>query len=157
MCKLWILMCYFIDSVWSRCTPCNTALKRNATSTYICRLAADRTDTHWWTYKQHLSFFLFFLVFCVKLQVAAFHPWQSIAYASWTVGLSRSEITRWCTVGDFCVHVFQSTCGNHSRDMVWHQRGVVSTVWIALLRTFPVWQFHRKAGCFHDHAKIGLQ
>ena len=39
----------------------NSALKKNATSNYICRLAADRTDTHWWTYKPHLS------IFCVKL------------------------------------------------------------------------------------------
>ena len=75
----------------------NGGLKRNATSTYIWRLAADWTDTHWWTYKHHLSFF------CVKLQFVALHPWQSIAYTGLNVGLSRSEIARWCTVRDFCV------------------------------------------------------
>ena len=75
----------------------NGGLKRNATATYICRLAADRTDPHWWTYKHHLSFF------CVKLQFVALHPWQSIAYTGLNIGLSRSEIARWCTVRDFCV------------------------------------------------------
>ena len=75
----------------------NGGLKRNVTSICICRLAADRTDTHWWTYKHHLSFF------CVKLQFVALHPWQSIAYTGLNVGLSRSEIARWCTVRDFCV------------------------------------------------------
>ena len=75
----------------------NGGLERNATSIYICRLAVDRTDTHWWTYKHHLSFF------CVKLQFVALHPWQSIAYTGLNVGLSRSEIARWCTVRDFCV------------------------------------------------------
>ena len=75
----------------------NCGLKRNATSIYICRLAADRADTHWWIYKHHLSFF------CVKLQFVALHPWQSIAYTGLNVGLSISEIARWCTVRDFCV------------------------------------------------------
>ena len=41
--------------------------------------------------------------FCVKLQFVALHPWQSIAYTGLNVGLSRSEIARWCTVRDFCV------------------------------------------------------
>ena len=48
-------------------------------------------------------FFNFFLSFCVKLQFVALHPWQSIAYTGLNVGLSRSEIARWCTVRDFCV------------------------------------------------------
>ena len=83
----------------------NGGLERNAASTYIRRLAADRTETHWWTYKHHLIFLTFFLFsfFCVKLQFVALHSWQSIAYTGLNVGLSGSEIARWCTVRDFCV------------------------------------------------------
>ena len=69
-------------------------LKRNPTSTYICRLAADRTDEPTST----ISVF-----FCVKLQFVALHPWQSIAYTGLNVGLSRSKIARWCIVRDLCV------------------------------------------------------
>ena len=41
----------------------NDGLKRNPTSTYIWRLAADRTDTHWWIYKHHLRVVVFFFSF----------------------------------------------------------------------------------------------
>ena len=41
--------------------------------------------------------------FCVKLQFVALHPRQSIAYTGLNIGLSRSEIARWCTVRDFCL------------------------------------------------------
>ena len=91
-----LLVCRFIDCLVKMHSKVrNGGLERNATSTYICRLAADRTDSHWWTYKHHLIFS------CVKLQFVALYPWQSIAYTGLNVGLSRSEIARWCTVREY--------------------------------------------------------
>ena len=55
---------------------CNSARKRNVTSTYICRFATDWTNIHWWTYKHHPSFFSVLL----SLSLLLCNPWQSIAF-----------------------------------------------------------------------------
>ena len=92
-------MCCFIDSVWSRCTPRYVMVVWKGMQ--LPPISADSQLTepiHTDEPTRIISVF-----FCVKLQFVALHLWQSIAYTGLNVGLSRSEIARWCTVRDVCV------------------------------------------------------
>ena len=94
-----LLMCCFIDSVWSRCTPRFVTVVWKGMQ--LPPISADSQPTELIRTDELTSIISFF--FCVKLQFVALHPWQSVAYTGLNVGLSRSEIARWCTVRDFCV------------------------------------------------------
>ena len=100
----------------------NGCLKRNATSTYICRLAVDRTDTHWWTYKHHLSFFLCQASVCCFASMTKYRLYR---IECWTEQKWNRRVVH-CQ--RFLCH--QHTCDSHSCDIIWHQTGVVSTGWI---------------------------
>ena len=56
----------------------NGGLERNVTSIYICRLAADRTDTHWW-FTSIISVFSvlsFSLLLCIHDKVSLIQDWM---------------------------------------------------------------------------------
>ena len=94
-----LLMCCFIDSVWPRCTPRYVTVVWKGMQ--LPPIFADSQPTEPIHTDEPTSIISVF--FCVKLQFVALHPWQSIAYTGLNVGLSKSEITRGCTVRDVCV------------------------------------------------------
>ena len=96
-----LLVCYFFDSVWSRCIPRYVTVVWKGMQLPHTYYLQNRSRPNWYALMNLQASSQFF--FCVKLQFVALHPWQSIAYTGLNVGLSRSEIARWCTVRDFCV------------------------------------------------------
>ena len=115
----------------------NGGLKRNATATYICRHAADRTDAHWWTYKHHLSFFLCKASVCCFASMTKYCLYR---IECWTEQKRNRQVVH-CQ--RFLCH--QRTSDSHSYDRLWHQTGVVNTGWIVQVRG-PISEEHQRQG-----------